>query len=755
MQRRYTGQHWALLPFVTGIIVGVSVSTVILVRPYTEQIITNVYILDSDSRPLEPHSLELEERLSKYEKLMAELHPDPANHHAGTGPRWLADEVRMKDLVHYSIIMTDATPPEDMVDILQNTWTKDIPQPNIAYYFPPASSPQTDNIPNTVQLSSGELYEIQALKHICAKKVNSTKWYFIGYDTTYVKTLELEEYLLTLEAIQDQLPYMGKPVKREPFGRLCLPGPGNFLSSLVLPQLCDKVSSCVTSGNELETECALGECVSKQLPKVQCNKDFNRPQSLFVRFDSSRKGPIIDPKNKNTLRRALTVFPVEDSKLMYNIHQLVVGSRLNASQHFAQELKQTADQMTSFLPHSENAYARSVTDMVKSREDIAAWQLINHNRLMERDSENPARKVPGFWKNELDSLTSRIMGYLMSLSDNKQLVFSRVVNAYWRLHPLTGMQYIIDFEAKSEAAKGEQTAAPLLRYSAHLSRAYSPPELSPVQPQVKSSKRVTIAIVMTAEQESELQIFMKKLEQVLNEDQRLDLIVVKMRTEKDRQGSKKSDSGLETILHSYETRYSKASFRLVSSPYMVSRAYGLALVLHEVKPTDILFLSDLYLAFNASFVDRCRNIPLQGQQVYYPIIFATSASEATTSDSTDSSIIFQSGHWLVKSHGVACLYAADVLSTQQAGGKGIPNEVDTDQLYQGLLEKEYEVVRSVDSGLWKRGAPENSACELDLVGEEQEPCRTVHKCSFEKLQLSTQLSQMLFDHEGRHSEKKF
>lgn len=751
MQRRYTGQHWALLPFVTGIIVGVSVSTVILVRPYTEQIITNIYILDSEPNGLESHSLELEERLSKYEKLMAELHP--ADQHTGTGPRWLADEVKMKGLVHYSIIMTDLTPAADMVGILQNTWTKDIPQQNVDYYFPPARSPQTDRILNAVQLSSDKLYEIQALNHICAEKVNSTKWYFIGYDTAYVKTLELEEYLLTLDAIQEQLPYMGKPVRREPLpGRLCLPGPGSLLSSLILSQLCDKVSSCAMSELELETDCALGECVSKQLPDVQCNKDFNRPQSLFVRFDSSRKGPIIDPKNKNTLCRALTIYPVEDSKLMYNIHQLVVGSRLNSSQHFAQELKQTADRMMSFLPHSKTAYALTSIDMAKSREDIAAWQLINHNRLMERDSEDPARKVPGFWNNELNSLTSRIMGYLTSLNDNQQLVFSRVVNAYWRLHPLTGMQYIIDFEAKSEVAKGEQIAAPLLRFSSHLSRAYSPPELSPVQTQVKSSKRVTIAIVMTAEQESELQTFLKKLEQVLNEDLQLDLIVVKMRTDKDRQASKKPDSSLETILHSYEMRFSKATFTLVSSPYMLSRAYGLALVLREVKPTDILFLSDLYLAFNTSFVDRCRNIPLQGQQVYYPIIFAPSASGATTSDN---SITFQSGHWLVKSRSVACLYAADVLSTQQAGGKGIPNEVDTDQLYQGLVEKEYEIIRSVDSGLWKRSVPENSACELNLVGEEQEPCRTVHKCSFEKLQLSTQLSQMLFDHEGRHSEKKF
>jgi hypothetical protein len=745
MQKGYSREHWALLPFLIGVIVGVSVSTVILVRPYTEQIVTNVYIMGGDNG-LEHPNLELEERLSRYEKLMAELHP---TENKGTGPKLLADELKMLAPVHYSVILSDS----DMVEILRNTWTKDIPQSNINYYFPPASELPT-GIPNGVQLSTDGLLEIQVLKHVCTEKVNSTKWYFIGYDTSYVKTLELEAYLLTLEAIQDQLPYMGKPVKREPLGRLCLPGPGSVLSSSILSQMCDRVSNCVTAEEKLETDCALGECVSKQLPGVQCNKDFNRPQSLFVRFDSNRKGPIVDSKNKNTLHRALTIYPVVDSKLMYNIHQLVVGSRLNASQHFAQELKQTEDQMKSLLPSSGNEHVLSAIDTVKTREDITPWQLINHNRLMERESDNPARKVPGFWKAELDSLTSVIMGYLVSLPENsQQLVFSRVVNAYWRLHPLTGMQYVIDFEAKSEVTKGEQAAAPLLRFSVHLFRAYSPPELSPIQPQVHSSKKVVIAIVMTAEQESQLQSFMKRLEHVLNEDQRLDLIVVKMRTEKERQTmTKKSDESLETVLKLYEKRYSTATFKLVSSPYILSRAHGLALALHEVKPTDILFLSDLHLSFNASLMDRCRSIPLQSQQVYYPIPFATSE----TIPNSSSSLMPQSGHWLVKSHSTVCIYAADVISSmQQTGAKGIPDEVDMEQLYQGLLEREYEVVRSVDSGLLKRGTPENSDCELDLVGEVQEPCKTVHKSSFMKLQLSSHLSQILFDHEGKHSEKKF
>lgn len=749
---KYSGQHWALLPFVMGIIAGVTVSTVILVRPYTEQVVTNnVYILDTELSAGEAagHSQELEDRLLKFERIMEELHPAE---HRGAGPRLLADEAKLKDPVHYSVIMSD--PSSDMVDILKNTWARNIAQPNIDYFFPPKThtSPDAEDArlssAGVVHLSTEGPHEIQVLQHVCKNQLNSTKWFFFGYDTAYVKTDELESYLLTLEAAQSHLPYMGKPVKREPeeLGRLCLPGPGSLLSSLALSQLCPRVGSCMVA--EFVTDCVLGECVRKILPDVECSKGISHPQA-FLKFDG-RKSPIIDPKNKATLHRALTIYPVADTKLMYNIHQLVVSRRLSQSQFFAQELKQMVDQMASFLPHSRNTYGHSNgEEAVTSREGISAWQLINHNRLMDMDSDNPARKVPEFWRVELDALTTRIMEYLSSLQDDQQLVFSRVVNAYFRLHPVLGMQYIVDFEAKSVATQGDQTSPPLC-FSSHLSRSYNPPEVSPIQPQVKHSKRVTVAMVMIGEQEEELQVFMKRLDKVLSRDQRLDLVVVKMRTEKDRAAKKASDSSLESLLHSYETRYLRASFKLVSSPYLLSRAHGLALVLHEVKPTDILFLSDLYLAFDASFLERCRNIPLQGQQVYYPIPFAVD----TGNRSRDSPglVSRSTGHWLVKSHGVSCVYAADVLSSTPAGGKGIPKEVSTEELYQALLEKEYEVVRSVDSGLW-RWTPKNSACDLELVGEEQESCRTLQDYPFERL--STQLSQMLFNHEGKHSDKKF
>lgn len=741
----HSSLHWAVLPFVLGIVVGLSVSTVLLVRPYTEHVVTNVYIDVVGGAGNLLQSKEVRERLQRYEELMRELHPDS---HLSTGPKLLSEETLMKDPVHYAVMVTQMTPFPDTLDTLSNTWAGGVSENRVSYYL--SHRDDTDDQGDTktpktrsdvVKLSTEVLDEVQVLKHICKHRLNSTKWFFIGYDTVYVKTQELESYLLTLEDSQDRLPYLGKPVKREPVGRLCLPGPGTVLSYQALTEVCPRLSGCEgMREEELKTDCALGECVHRLLPDVQCNKE-GYPQNLFLRFDAGKKGPIIDPKNKVVLNRALTVYPVSDFKLMYNIHQLVVGRRLNESQHLVQELKQTANQMTALLPRSETGHAQSDANTLKSRADIVSWQLISNSRLMVQESDDPAIKTPELWKQEVEVLSSRAVEYLSVLQEEQPLVLHKIVNIYWRHHPIKGVEYIVDFEAESQ----QEDNPTFSRFCAYLSRSYSPLQVSPLQPQVKESKRVTIALVVTADQLDTLETFMKQLARVLDQDQRLDLIVVRMRTERDRQQAKKdtTDSALDTLLHSYETKYLRASFTAVDSPYILSRSHGLALVLHEIKPTDILFLADLYLTFNTSFLERCRSLPLQGQQAYYPIPFAMNSNGIAVSS--------ELGHWLVKSHGVGCVYAADILSSiQTAEGKGIPKEIDSEKLYKRLLLRDYELIRSVDSGLWRQRPSSASGCELDLVGEEKEVCEEAQP--YAVLRDRAHLSEMLFDHER---EQKF
>ncbi len=743
-------QHWALLPFVFGIIIGLSLSTIILIRP--SNVVTKVHI---DIFSFKEGAVKETQRikLPRHQDLlvMSEIHAGGYFETETGRPRLLSDVAAMKEAVYYAVIMTDGQSSE-MVETLNITWARDIPKARVSYHVPPSLSLKRgeEKLSHSMEMNNvvevhptQELREIQVLAYLCEHKINLTKWYYIGYDSAYVRTDELESYLHTLEAIQDQSPYLGKPIKRDS-GRVCLPATGTILSYLALTQLCPKLTYCMHG--HLDPEYALGECIQKQLPNIQCNKE-GHPQNLFLKFDGSKKGPIIDPKNWRALDQALTVYPVVDPKLMYNIHHYVLSRRLNQSQLSVQELKQSMDTMESFLPQlslkSDNG------GEIMSVEDTPSWHLINKNVLMSRDYYSPALQVHPVWKREIDMLVKRSMNYLHSLREaEKVLVFSRIVNAYWRLLPLKGMDYIIDFEAK------EEVTSQFHRFRVSLSRSFVPVEISPVQPQVKESKKVAIVLVMSSEHEELFKDFMKQLSQVLDRDERVELIVVTMKSKQQERGNK-LDSRLDSIIHPYEARYLRASFKVLHSPYLLSRSHGLSLALRELRPNDVLFLADIYMEFDAAFLERCRHLPLQGQQVYYPILFAMTGGNVSKTDGAvgvSGHVSSELGHWLMDSYKSSCIYAADVLaSIQKAGSKGIPKEVDTGSLYNGLRERGYEIVRSTESGLWRKHSEEGS-CLLDFVGDKEvKP----DKESYEVLRVKTQLSELLFDHEGKHSHNKF
>ena len=490
---------------------------------------------------------------------------------------------------------------------------------------------------------------------------------------------------------------------------------------------------------------------------AKISSSSSQPHELFLKFDGGKQGLITEPKNHRILDTALTVYPIADPKLMYLTHQFVVSRILNETQHELQHLKDAIDQMSELLPQSDIRPSRGVKqDTIASKDDIVAWKLINHNLLMSDEENNPALTVPMPLKSEFNHLTQKALEHLNSRAD-EQYTFKKVVNAYWKVDPLVGIEYIIDFEAKKAGTESDYTEVPT-RYRVTFTRPLNPAEVNPVQTRA-SDQHVNMAIFLTSDQLEKFQRFMKMLEKVLEHDQRISLLVVQMRSAGEKQKLRQATNTLDpkSIISLYETKYPKASFKVLDSPSLLSRAHGISLVIKESRPNEIIFLADLDLEFDAGFVERCRNYPLQGQQVYFPIMFAKidpSFLSSMNHTMLETTISQHSGYWLIHSYSVACMYAADLLgSTSQNGFKGIPNEVDTSEVYSSLMEKGYEVFRAMDKGL-KRVYNSQRECDLDFNGQEYHPCEAPSDI-YSSLYIKTQLSVLLFDHESEHAETKF
>ena len=285
-------QHWALLPFVAGVLIGLSLSTVFLLQPYADSPVTNVYIRLPGEGPLAARNSDLQ-------RLLGELQP-----YSG-GVEKLAQEVVMKDPVYYAVIMTDRH-SADQLEVLRHTWAGDVPSKRINFFIPAESAGETD--PNTdhadvpvndedlhygeinknsagavVELPGTNLLEIRTLQYICQHKLNDTKWFFVSNDNIYVKSRLLEKFLQPYENLP-HMGYLGKPVKREPIGRICMPGPGTVLSYSVMAALCPRLDACAAAVRRSKsgsgTEYVIGECVQKQLG-LQCNKDLGQVKGCW------------------------------------------------------------------------------------------------------------------------------------------------------------------------------------------------------------------------------------------------------------------------------------------------------------------------------------------------------------------------------------------------------------------------------------------------------------------------------------------
>ena len=474
---------------------------------------------------------------------------------------------------------------------------------------------------------------------------------------------------------------------------------------------------------------------------------------------SDVSGSIVEKANAHMLDAALTLYPITDAKMMYNVHQSVVGKELNATQHEMHSLKWALDRMTELLPHSDRGLKSSYRQHVDvtSTDDIVSWKLVNHDLLLSDEENTPTREVPGVWQLELQAMMDKAVQYL-NVKDDSQHIYKRIVNTYWRVDPLSAIHYIVDFESSKPDQAKDSSASQMTRHRITFSRSLNPPETSRLQSSV--SVHVTIIVCFTGKHTERLQQFMRRLETVLDHDQRLNLVAVQMKSATEKQKPRRSQNVVDakSILSLYRTKYQSASFSVLESPALLSRSHAIAMVLRDSRPSDLLFLADLDFAFDEGFLDRCRNLPLQGQQVYFPIIFSEADPSLLASlnhSLMEGSVSQHSGHWLVTLYDAACVYAADLLTINtQSDLKGMLNEVDMVEVYRVLLGKAYAVIRAPDKQL-KRIYNAERTCNLDLVGlTHDESCR-VKGDSQEQAYLKTQLSALLFDHEGENSQNKY
>ena len=223
-------QQWKPFPYLVGLMAGVVLSTMVLVRPDTRYT-NNVYVMisvDADQTIKSEKFLSEDLDLVKFEKKATNL-------------PLLSDQTVIKETINYIIV------EHSDMHISRQMWSTDVTRLNI--YVPTDKQALDGNI-DVVSKSTTVTYfhsdipklaPLVVLWRICKGTLKESHWVFFGPSSIYINTLGLENYLNGLDS--------SKPiwlVGLTPDNKTCIWDSGMMFSYGTLKLICPVISKCIT-----------------------------------------------------------------------------------------------------------------------------------------------------------------------------------------------------------------------------------------------------------------------------------------------------------------------------------------------------------------------------------------------------------------------------------------------------------------------------------------------------------------------------
>ncbi|XP_065912336.1 chondroitin sulfate synthase 3-like isoform X2 [Dysidea avara] len=685
-------------------------------------------------------------------------------------PHLLFDEVNMKQQINYVIIR------DPMEGANEQLWELDVAELNI---FVPTGKPETDGKVEMVSKSTTvthfhsdvvQLSPLVVLWRVCNKSLKQFHWIFFGPSSVYINTHGLESYLTQLDS--------SKPVWLSglaPDNKTCVWNSGIVFSYYALKLVCPAISNCISNAvaNPTQGNCLVG-CVEEAIGYTCATRHPDNIRELFldvtnktfasssnfsipinITYDSDSEvqrnttGDTATIINHEMLEKALVIYPATNAKFKAYFHHYFVLNRLSHAQEELVHHMNVIDFLQDQLPGGDSAiHSQSKLlhhDPLTSVDEILTWELITHDTIHSDNRDEAVVPVTGSYKDGIDAAISKAVDYL-NKENSDEYQYRKLVAAYRRVDPLVGTEYILEFEAATP--NGIKT------HRVILIGVLSSPDVSPLVP-FDYKTVVNIVVVTDCDNNAKFENFIKNFEDILLEDTKVSLTVLEMKGTAKTSAQKKNQLRTFYVVSLLQTKYPNIHIEAKSLDSPLSRDRAISIIAKNLAPSDLVFLADIDVRFNADFLHRCRNLVSVGQQVYFPILFRRYNPELLSlmnhSELADK-ISEHSGYWLSQSHGLACIYVADIINSfSQTGAQDVPPLISSELLLSKLFKKGVHVVRSPDKDVWR--PYDTRHCEENLHGENQ-ACDATEETA-ENHYVHYQLASLLFNHEHEHAMQKF
>uniref|UniRef100_A0A8D2J7A3 Hexosyltransferase n=1 Tax=Varanus komodoensis TaxID=61221 RepID=A0A8D2J7A3_VARKO len=356
--------------------------------------------------------------------------------------------------------------------------------------------------------------------------------------------------------------------------------------------------------------------------------------------------------------------------LIYRLHNYILTRKISELRYRTIQLHRESALMSK-LSNDEMSKDDQLLGMMPSfnrfqphdRNEVIEWDFLT-GKLLYSVAENqpPRQSINSILRAALDDTIMQVMEIINenSKSRGRLIDFNEIQYGYRRVDPLHGVEYILDL---------------LLLYKRHKGRKVTVPEELNVRSLVEnvngtkeigggSDKKIHILVPLTGRYDIFLR-FMENFEKTcLMSKQNVKLAVILFNSDSGQDSSKHTE-----LINEYHKKYPMADMTVIPMTGAFSRGLGLETASSQFDNNTLLLFCDVDLIFTPDFLQRCRANTIQGQQVYYPIIFSQYDPKITYGGNppVDSNFVFtkKTGFWRDYGFGITCIYKSDLVS---AGG---------------------------------------------------------------------------------------
>ncbi|XP_006131934.3 chondroitin sulfate synthase 3 [Pelodiscus sinensis] len=553
------------------------------------------------------------------------------------------------------------------------------------------------------------------IKYMHDHYLDKYEWFMRADDDVYIKGEKLEEFLRSLNSSKPlylgqtglgNIEELGK-LGLEPGENFCMGGPGMIFSREVLRRMVPHIGECLREMYTTHEDVEVGRCV-RRFGGTQCVWSYEMQQLFHENYEHNRKGYIQDLHNSK-IHTAITLHPNKRPAYQYRLHNYILSRKISELRYRTIQLHRESALMSK-LSNSEINKEDQQLGMMPSfnrfqpheRNEVIEWEFLT-GKLLYSVTENqpPRQSINSVLRAALDDTVMQVMEMINenSKSRGRQIDFKEIQYGYRRVDPMHGVEYILDLLLLYKRHKGRKLTVPVRRH-AYLQQLFSKPffkeaeeldvrnlveninsdtqSFSFLSNSLKifssfqgtkeigghSDKKIHILVPLTGRYDIFLR-FMENFEKTcVIPRQNVKLAVILFSSDSGQDSSKHRE-----LIKEYHNKYPKADMTLIPMTGEFSRGLGLEIASSQFDNDTLLLFCDVDLIFTPDFLQRCRDNTIQGQQVYYPIIFSQYDPKVIYGGNppADSNFVFtkKTGFWRDYGFGITCIYKSDLLS---AGG---------------------------------------------------------------------------------------